>query len=93
VIYLATRLASPPIPLPLTPVPWWTLFDASEDDLIAVCTPLLQLYKDWGADPAAAGGAGGAGQGEAVGSNPIPSPSLASSLTVYYNIIAPNIAM
>ena len=53
-VYLATRLASPPVPLPLTPVPWWTLFDASEDDLVAVCEPLLCLYKDWGMAPAGA---------------------------------------
>lgn len=65
-IYLATRLATPPIPLPLTPVPWWTLFDASEDDLIAVCTPLLQLYKDWGADPVGVAGSNGAGAGPAI---------------------------
>lgn len=46
-IFLTARLTSPPLGLPLSPVPWWTLFDATEDDLLDICATLLQLYKDW----------------------------------------------
>ncbi|GAA5988685.1 hypothetical protein JCM10908_003675 [Rhodotorula pacifica] len=52
-IYLATRLASPspdPIALPLEPVPWWTHFDSTEEELVHVTTMLLELYRDWGAE-------------------------------------------
>jgi hypothetical protein len=47
-IYLSTRLSSPPVALPLSPVPWWTLFDTTEEEIIDVCGTLLQLYRDWG---------------------------------------------
>ena len=47
-IYLSSRLATPQIALPLTPVPWWTLFDTNEDEILDVCTMLLKLYADWG---------------------------------------------
>jgi len=50
-IYLSCRLASPPIALPLEPAPWWTLFDATEDDILDVTSMLLRLYKDWGSSP------------------------------------------
>jgi hypothetical protein len=46
-IYLTTRLSTPPIALPLSPVPWWTLFDASETDILICCSTLLELYADW----------------------------------------------
>lgn len=49
-IYLSTRLHSPPIALPLTPVPWWSLFDTTEEEILDVCTTLLKLYQDWGKD-------------------------------------------
>ncbi|KAM0787176.1 hypothetical protein ACM66B_006424 [Microbotryomycetes sp. NB124-2] len=51
-IYLAVRVSTEPIALPLEPVPWWTLFDAPEADVLQVCTTLLSLYRDWGADRA-----------------------------------------
>ncbi|KAL8277129.1 hypothetical protein RQP46_010457 [Phenoliferia psychrophenolica] len=35
-IYLTARTSSPPLGLPLSPVPWWTLFDASEDDVLKI---------------------------------------------------------
>lgn len=47
-IYLSTRLASPPVALPLEPVPWWELFDATERDLVDVSTMLGDMYEDWG---------------------------------------------
>ncbi|ORY57404.1 cyclin-like protein, partial [Leucosporidium creatinivorum] len=47
-IYLSTRVNSPPIALPLSPVPWWTLFDTTEDEILDVCGMLLKLYQDWG---------------------------------------------
>ncbi|KAI5478129.1 cyclin L1 [Pseudohyphozyma bogoriensis] len=47
-IYLSTRLCTPPIALPLSPVPWWELFDATEDDILDVSKGLLSLYKGWG---------------------------------------------
>ncbi|BGP35996.1 hypothetical protein JCM10296v2_007848 [Rhodotorula toruloides] len=50
-IYLSARLSSPPVALPLEPVPWWTHFDTTEDELVHVSTMLLRLYKDWGNDP------------------------------------------
>lgn len=28
-------------------MPWWTLFDASEDDVLQICETLLRLYRDW----------------------------------------------
>ncbi|KAM0751390.1 cyclin-like protein [Meredithblackwellia eburnea MCA 4105] len=46
-IYLTSRLSTPPLPLPLSPVPWWTLFDAEEDDILEICETVLQLYEDW----------------------------------------------
>ncbi|GAA5936127.1 uncharacterized protein JCM15063_002716 [Sporobolomyces koalae] len=46
-IYLATRLVSPAISLPLTPLPWWELFDATEQDILHVSTMLGDMYKDW----------------------------------------------
>ncbi|SCV70031.1 BQ2448_1425 [Microbotryum intermedium] len=49
-IYLATRKHDPPIALPLTPEPWWILFDATEEDVLDVCTRLLDLYRDWKLD-------------------------------------------
>ncbi|BGP21000.1 hypothetical protein JCM10213_003235 [Rhodosporidiobolus nylandii] len=66
-IYLATRLSTPPIALPLDPAPWWTLFDASEDDILDVTSMLLQLYKDWGSDPREAGKAEGEREGSGIG--------------------------
>ena len=70
-IYLATRLSSPPIALPLEPVPWWTHFDTTEADIVDCADMLLRLYRQWGSDPSGAGavaaGAGasaGAGAGE-----------------------------
>lgn len=47
-IYLVSRTSIPPIALPLSPVPWWTLFDSTEEELIEICSLILQLYKDWG---------------------------------------------
>ncbi|CEQ40805.1 SPOSA6832_02454 [Sporobolomyces salmonicolor] len=49
-IYLATRLSTPAIALPLTPAPWWTLFDATEQELVDVGGMLLSLYRDWGSE-------------------------------------------
>lgn len=49
-IYLAARRSSPPLALPLSPVPWWTLFDASEEDVLQICETLLVLYRDWDAN-------------------------------------------
>jgi hypothetical protein len=46
-IYLSTRLVKPTISLPLTPVPWWSLFDSTEEELIAISRLLLTLYRDW----------------------------------------------
>ncbi|KAK4047794.1 hypothetical protein OIV83_005136 [Microbotryomycetes sp. JL201] len=51
-IYLAARMSSHPLALPLEPVPWWTLFDAHEADVLQICASLLSLYRDWGADRA-----------------------------------------
>ncbi|BGP44115.1 hypothetical protein JCM10449v2_008179 [Rhodotorula kratochvilovae] len=50
-IYLATRLSTPPIALPLEPVPWWTHFDTTEDEIVDVAEMLLRLYTQWGSDP------------------------------------------
>ncbi|GAA5879621.1 hypothetical protein JCM8547_003550 [Rhodosporidiobolus lusitaniae] len=47
-IYLSTRLSSPPIALPLEPARWWTLFNATEEDLVDISTMLLSLYCHWG---------------------------------------------
>lgn len=33
--------------LPLDPVPWWQLFDASEAELVQIVDQLLSLYRDW----------------------------------------------
>ena len=64
-IYLATRLSSPPIALPLEPVPWWTHFDTTEDDVVDCADMLLRLYRLWGSDPSGAGAAeAGAGEGK-----------------------------
>ncbi|SCZ90259.1 BZ3500_MvSof-1268-A1-R1_Chr9g10768 [Microbotryum saponariae] len=49
-IYLATRKHDPPIALPLVPEPWWVLFDATEEDVVDVCTRLLDLYRQWKLD-------------------------------------------
>ncbi|GAA6009487.1 hypothetical protein JCM10207_003799 [Rhodosporidiobolus poonsookiae] len=65
-IYLGTRLASPPVALPLDPAPWWTLFDATEDDILDVTTMLLRLYKDWGSDPVGASDAGEKSEGNGL---------------------------
>ena len=46
-IYLTTRTCTPPIALPLKPVPWWTLFDATESEILICCETLLELYHDW----------------------------------------------
>ncbi|TNY18751.1 cyclin-like protein [Rhodotorula diobovata] len=54
-IYLATRLSTPPIALPLEPVPWWTHFDTTEDEVVDVAEMLLRLYRQWGSDPRDAG--------------------------------------
>lgn len=47
-IYLSARLATPQIALPLAPVPWWTLFDTNEDEILDICSMLLKLYAEWG---------------------------------------------
>ncbi|GAA5869440.1 hypothetical protein JCM16303_000469 [Sporobolomyces ruberrimus] len=47
-IYLSTRLVSPPISLPLTPIPWWELFDSKEKDVVDVSRMLGEMYEDWG---------------------------------------------
>ncbi|GAA6055643.1 hypothetical protein JCM3770_003392 [Rhodotorula araucariae] len=62
-IYLATRLSTPPIALPLAPVPWWTHFDTTEDEIVDVATMLLRLYAQWGSDPRQVGAVAD-GQGE-----------------------------
>lgn len=49
-IYLTARTLEPPINLPLEP-PWWTLFDATEQEILGILTPLLALYKDWQKQP------------------------------------------
>lgn len=36
------------IALPLEPVPWWTHFDATEEELVHITSLLLSLYRDWG---------------------------------------------
>lgn len=46
-IYLSTRLAVPPISLPLDPVPWWELFDAKEEEIVNVAKMLAEVYQDW----------------------------------------------
>ncbi|GJN94653.1 hypothetical protein Rhopal_007736-T1 [Rhodotorula paludigena] len=61
-IYLSTRLSTPPIALPLDPVPWWTHFDTTESELVHVSELLLKLYKQWGSDPAAVGREEGEGE-------------------------------
>ncbi|GAA5856633.1 hypothetical protein JCM9279_006013 [Rhodotorula babjevae] len=63
-IYLATRLSSPPIALPLEPVPWWTHFDTTEDDIADCADMLLRLYRQWGSDPSGAAVEAGAGEGK-----------------------------
>ncbi|GAA5898666.1 uncharacterized protein JCM6883_003383 [Sporobolomyces salmoneus] len=47
-LYLSSRLVSPRISLPLAPVPWWELFDATERDLVDVAGMLGEMYQDWG---------------------------------------------
>lgn len=46
-IYLLTlepNLLHAPLVLPMEPAPWWTLFDATKDDLDAVSRHILRLY-------------------------------------------------
>lgn len=47
-----------PIALPLEPVPWWTHFDATEEELVHVTTMLLSLYRDWGSQGVLSRGSG-----------------------------------
>ncbi|GAA5946578.1 hypothetical protein JCM3765_000304 [Sporobolomyces pararoseus] len=61
-IYLSTRLVSPPISLPLSPLPWWELFDATERDLLHVSTMLGEMYQDWDVEFPRVGGGGGGGE-------------------------------
>lgn len=44
-IYLAARTISEPIVLPKNPFPWFELFDASDRDVNAISTILMELYN------------------------------------------------
>lgn len=44
-IYLAAKMDEPPILLPMSPSPWWVLFDATKPEIQAVCAHLLWLYR------------------------------------------------
>ncbi|KAH8926874.1 cyclin-like protein [Atractiella rhizophila] len=45
-IYLASRMADPPVPLPLNPRPWWELFDVeSEGEMEEVGRTILEVRK------------------------------------------------
>ncbi|GAA6061548.1 hypothetical protein JCM10212_002755 [Sporobolomyces blumeae] len=47
-IYLSTRVVSPSVSLPVDPVPWWDLFDATQGELDDVVEELAKVYRDWG---------------------------------------------
>lgn len=54
-IYLLTlepNLLHAPIALPMEPMPWWTLFDITKDELDAVARHILRLYHDKQSSPA-----------------------------------------
>lgn len=51
VIYLSVHISTPHVNLPLSPAPWWELFDVeSEVDIWNVCRMILDLYKHWTGD-------------------------------------------
>lgn len=47
-IYLTSLTSSPPIPLPLHPQPWYTLFDATLPDIRSICGHIMRLYHQNG---------------------------------------------
>lgn len=54
-IYLLTlepNLLHAPIALPMEPMPWWTLFDITKDELDAVARHILRSYHNKQGPPA-----------------------------------------
>ncbi|PWZ00139.1 cyclin-like protein [Testicularia cyperi] len=52
-IHLAARLTMPVRQLPMSPRPWWTLFDATEAEILTVCAHLMWHYRSSSGDMAA----------------------------------------